>query len=44
MGRKWVLGDDAKMTAKHLGDGFIESIDIAFEKWTPRDKYTLEVV
>jgi len=44
VGRKWVLGDDAKMTAKHLGDGFIESIDIAFEKWTPRDKYTLEVV
>jgi glycosyltransferase involved in cell wall biosynthesis len=43
-GRKWVLGNDAKMTARHLGDGFIESMDGAFDNWKPREKYTLEVV
>ena len=43
-GRQWVLGDDAKMTAKHLSDGFIKSMDGAFENWKPREKYTLEVV
>jgi len=44
IGRQWVLGDDAKMTAEHLSQGFIDSMDGAFEKWTPREKYTLEVV
>ena len=44
IGRKWVLGDDAKMTSKHLSKGFIESMDGAFENWKPREKYTLEVI
>ena len=44
IGRQWVLGDDAKMTAEHLSNSMIESMDTAFEKWTPREKYTLEVV
>jgi len=44
VGRKWVLGDDAKMTGKHLSDSMIEAIDTTFEKWTPREKYTLEVI
>jgi glycosyltransferase involved in cell wall biosynthesis len=44
LGRKWVLGDDAKMTAEHLSQGFIDGMDTAFEKWIPREKYTLEVV
>jgi glycosyltransferase involved in cell wall biosynthesis len=44
VGRQWVLGDDAKMTAEHLSNGFIDSMDTAFEKWIPREKYTLEVV
>ena len=44
VGRKWVLSDDAKMTGKHLSDNIIESIDTTFKKWTPREKYTLEVV
>jgi len=43
-GRQWVLGDVAKMTAEHLSQGFIDSMDAAFDKWTPREKYTLEVV
>jgi len=44
VGRKWVLGDDAQMTAKHLSDTFIEAIDTTFEKWKPRERYTMEVM
>ena len=44
IGRKWVMSDDAKMTSKHLSNIFMDSIDTTFEKWTPRERYTLEVV
>ena len=44
IGRQWVLSDDTRMTAKHLSETFIDTIDTTFEKWTPREKYTLEVV
>jgi len=44
VGRKWVLGDDAKMTSEHLSQGFIDGMDAAFENWKPREKYTLEVI
>jgi len=44
VGRKWVLGDDAKMTSEYLSKGFMDSMDGAFENWTPREQYTLEVV
>ena len=43
-GRQWVLGDDARMTGKHLSDTFIDAIDTTFENWKPREQYTLEVV
>ena len=32
------------MDSKQMGKRFIESMDNAFEKWTPRPKYDLEVV
>ena len=44
VGRQWVLSDDAKMTSKHLSDSFVKNINTTFEKWKPREKYTLEVV
>ena len=44
IGRQWVLGDDAKMTTEHMAKGFIDGMDTAFEKWTPREKYILEAV
>jgi glycosyltransferase involved in cell wall biosynthesis len=44
IGRKWVLGDDAKMTNKHLSNGMREAMDNAFKNWKPREKYTLEVI
>jgi len=44
IGRQWVQGDDSRMTAKHLSESFIENIDTTFEKWKPREQYTLEAV
>ncbi|MBF93364.1 MAG: hypothetical protein CMB78_06280 [Euryarchaeota archaeon] len=44
IGRQWVLGDDARMTGKHMSDSFIEAIDGTFENWKPRKKYTMEVI
>jgi hypothetical protein len=32
------------MTTEHMSKSFIESMDTAFKKWKPREKYTLEVV
>ena len=44
LGRQWVLGDDAMMTSKHLSKKYIEAMETAFQKWTPREKYTMEVI
>ena len=44
LGRQFVLGDDAKMTTKHMSDAFIEGIENTFKNWKPRETYTLEVV
>ena len=44
LGRQWTMGDDARMTAKHLSESFIKNIEATFENWKPREKYTLEVV
>jgi len=43
LGRQFVNGD-GRMTSKHLSDSFVEAIDTTFEKWKPREKYTMEVV
>ena len=43
LGRQFVLGE-GKMTAKHMSESFIKNIETTFEKWKPREKYTLEVV
>ena len=32
------------MTAKHMGQRFIDSMDGAFENWKPRDNFRLEEV
>jgi glycosyltransferase involved in cell wall biosynthesis len=44
VGRQWVLGDDAKMTAKHLSNTVIDAVDTTFEKWKPRERYIMEVI
>ena len=42
-GRQFVL-NEGKMASKHLSNSFIENIDMCFEKWKPREKYTMEVI
>lgn len=44
VGRQWVSSNDSRMTAKHLSETFIEAIETTFEKWKPRERYTLEAV
>jgi glycosyltransferase involved in cell wall biosynthesis len=43
VGRQFVLGD-GRMTAKHMSESFIEHIETTFEKWKPKEKYTMEVI
>ena len=38
-GHEWVCGDDAMMSARHMGQLFTEHMKTAFEKWTPRKRY-----
>ena len=40
LGRTWVLGDEANMSAKGMSKRMAECIDTCFEKWTPRKKFT----
>ena len=43
LGRQFVL-NEGRMTGKHMSDSFIENIETCFEKWEPRQKYTMEVI
>ena len=40
-GHEFVIGDDAMMSAKAMCQNFIDHMDTAFEKWTPRKRYTI---
>jgi glycosyltransferase involved in cell wall biosynthesis len=44
LGRKFVNDNVSGMTAQHMGDGFIESMDGAFENWKPKERFTLEQI
>jgi glycosyltransferase involved in cell wall biosynthesis len=38
-GHEFVTSDDAMMSARHMCQLFIEHMETAFEKWTPRERY-----
>ena len=40
-GHEFVMSDDAMMSAKAMSDNFINHMETAFDKWTPRKRYTL---
>ena len=42
--REWLLSEEAKMTAKGMGQNFIDYINILFENWEPLNKFTIEKV
>ena len=41
LGREWVTGNESNMSARRMGERFIECIDECLEKWTPRKKFTM---
>ena len=43
-GREWVLSDESGFTAKAMGQGFINNIDILFKKWKPKPRFTITKV
>jgi hypothetical protein len=43
-GREWLMSEESKMTAKNMGQNFIDHINILFEKWEPIEKFTIEKV
>jgi glycosyltransferase involved in cell wall biosynthesis len=38
-GHEWVCGDDAMMSARAMCGLFIDHMETAFKKWTPRERY-----
>jgi len=41
LGHEFVMSDEAMMSAKAMSQNFIDHMDTAFEKWTPRKRYTI---
>jgi len=41
VGMKWAKKPEIGMTAKHMCQGFIDSMDTAFEKWKPRKTFSI---
>ena len=44
LGREFVKDKEIGMDGREMADRFISAMDTAFEKWTPKPRYTLEVV
>ena len=44
LGHEFVMGDDAMMSAAAMSSLFINHMDTAFEKWTPRKRFTMHKV
>jgi len=41
LGREYAFSEQAGMTAEMMCQGFINKMDTAFEKWTPRNRYEI---
>ena len=40
-GREWMLKEEVGMSAKHMCDRFIDHMETAWKKWTPRKRFTM---
>ena len=40
-GREFVTSDESMMSSKWMCQNFIDHMDTAFEKWTPRKRYSI---
>ena len=43
-GHEFVCSDDAMMSARHMCQLFIDHMNTAFDKWTPREKYEVHKI
>jgi len=43
-GREWMLREEVGMSCKNMCERFIKDMDTAWEKWTPRKRFTLHKV
>ena len=43
-GREWVMSDESKCTSKNMGQGFIDNLNVLFEKWTPPPRFNITKV
>ena len=41
VGRQWMKKEEIGMSCKHMCERFVHDIDTAFDKWTPRKRFTL---
>ena len=41
IGREYLLKEEVGMSAKLMSDRFVDHMEMAFEKWTPRERFTL---
>jgi glycosyltransferase involved in cell wall biosynthesis len=44
LGKEYMMDKNIGMTAEFMSDKFIEYMDMAFKKWKPRKRYSLEAV
>ena len=40
-GREWMMKEEIGMTSKHMCDRFINHMETAWKKWTPRKRFTM---
>ena len=40
-GREWMLKKEVALSAKHMCDLFVEHMETAWKKWTPRKRFTM---
>ena len=43
-GREWMLTEEIGMSSKHMCERFVHDMEQAWEKWTPRKRFTLHKV
>ena len=43
-GREWVLSDESGFTAKSMGQGFIDNLNVLFKKWKPQPRFSITKV
>ena len=41
-GKEWVLSDESMMSAENMGKNLIKNVDVLFEKWKPRERFSIE--